>query len=103
MAEKYTGVEKYIFSDVYNFFLKYKDIPDDDYHWNCCINDAKLLEFKYSHYPFAVKLIADTLNQLQFRKNTEKIHGYTYNEWENRMGEYKKAPIFSPTALNCRL
>ena len=27
---KYNGIEKYIFSDLYLFFLKYKDIPNDD-------------------------------------------------------------------------
>ena len=39
---KYAGIERVIFSDLYNFFLKFKDIPDEKYYWDVLNGDAKL-------------------------------------------------------------
>lgn len=103
MAEKYTGVEKYIFADVYNFFLKYKDVPNTDYHWTCCIGEAKLLNFKYKDYPLARHMVIDILEQLELKICGKVIGGYTYDQWEQVLGDYANAKPFSANTYNNRL
>jgi hypothetical protein len=91
LAEKYLGVEKYIFADVYNFFLKYKDIPDNDYYWQCCVNEAKQISMKYKNYPLAMNMINNVLEQLEFKRSSKNIilGGNTYKEWEIILGDYR--------------
>ena len=103
MAEKYTGVEKYIFSDVYNFFLKYANVPNEDYYWERCISDAKLLYFKYRNYPLAKRMVMDVLEQLEFRLCNKAIDGMTYQQWEAYLGDYKSAKPFSPKTYSDKL
>ena len=91
----YLGIEKYIFSDVYNFFLKHKDTPNEDYYWECCLQDAKLIWFKYHNYPLAKKMVLDVLDQLDFKKG-HSIEGKTYEEWEKILGDYRKLKPFNP-------
>ncbi len=95
MALVYTGVEKYIFRDTYNLFIKYQDMQDDDYYWQCCINDARILAFKYHEYPFAKQMIITIMEQLQLKVKGTKVDGRTYNEWEGVLGDYSKLPAFS--------
>ena len=62
---KYTGIERVIFSDIYNFFLKFKDIPDEKYYWGVLQDDAKILKFKFKDHPFASQMIDITIEQLE--------------------------------------
>lgn len=97
MTNKYLGIEKYIFSDAYNLFLKYKDIdPNNSYYWECCMTDAKSLTSKYHDYPFARELILNVLGQLEFKLCDRTLDGKTYNEWEKILGNYKDAKQFDP-------
>lgn len=80
--EKYDGIERYIFADAYNFFLKYKDIPNQDSYWEACINDAKRMYVKYKEYQFAREIITATMNQLEFIINKGKSKNYTREQWE---------------------
>ena len=103
MAEKYTGVEKYIFSDVYNFFLKYANIPNQDYYWEHCVADAKILCFKYRNYPLARKMVMNVLEQIEFRVCNRVIDNKTYQEWEEYLGDYKNNKPFSPKTYSDKL
>lgn len=82
MAEKYSGIEKYIFSDVYVFFLKYKDMPNTDYNWECCIHDAQLLYLKYQNHPLARAIVTDTIDQISHVVKNTRLCGYSHEEWE---------------------
>lgn len=61
---KYAGIERVIFSDLYNFFLKFKDIPDEKYYWDVLNGDAKILKFKFKDHPFACGMVDLTVQQL---------------------------------------
>lgn len=90
---KYTGIEKYIFSDIYLFFLKYKDIPNEDYYWSMCISDANLLRFKYKNHPFACAMINATMNQLEAIINKKPIAGISREDWETQLSVAKNTPF----------
>ena len=90
------GIEKYIFSDVYNFFLKYVNIPDIDEYWENCINDAKEITSKYKNYTLARRMVTDVLEQLEFKICGKPLGGKTYEEWEAYIGNYKELKPFSP-------
>lgn len=103
MAEKYTGIEKYIFADAYNFFLKYVNVPNDDYYCECCVADAKMLIFKYKDYPLAFNMIMSIVEQLEFKHMNRTMSGMTYEEWEKYIGDYKNASAFSPNSYNNKI
>lgn len=94
---KYDGIERVMFSDIYNFFLKFKDIPDDSYYWGVLNNDAKILKFKFKDHPFATKMIDATVEQLtHIIKKTElsDTRGekkMTHEQWEEAL-EVAKIP-----------
>lgn len=96
MAEKYTGIEKYIFSDLYNFFLKYSNMLNDDFYWDYCISDARALCFKYRNYPLARNMIVSVLGQIEFKVCNKVVDGRTYKQWDEYLGDYKSAKPFSP-------
>lgn len=87
---KYTGIERYIFSDVYNFFLKYKDIPNEDYYWEKCLEDAQMIYFKYKNNPFARALVINTINQLEAKITGVMQDGFTYEQWETQLKSARK-------------
>jgi hypothetical protein len=91
---KYTGIEKYIFSDVYNFFLKYSEIPNQDEYWEQCVRDAKLLTFKYHEYPLAKHMVINTMEQLEFKICGRPLDGYTYEQWNAILGDYQNMKPF---------
>lgn len=83
MAEKYIGIEKFIFADTYNLFLKYKDIPDEAYYWEKCIEDSKALQFKYHNHPLATSLTVAVLDQLEHKICKRNRKDRSYIEWES--------------------
>ena len=85
MAEKYTGIEKYMFSDAYNFFLKYKDMQNTDYYWELCIKDARTLYFKYADHPLIRGLVSSTMQQLSHKVNNTVLCGLTPDQWEEKL------------------
>lgn len=85
MAEKYNGIERYIFADAYNFFLKFKDMQNNDYNWEMCIGEAKLLYFKYKNHPLARGVIASTVNQIEHVVIGKPLDGLTHQQWEDAL------------------
>lgn len=93
MAAKYEGIEKNIFSDVYLFFLKYKDMSNTDICWEVCLQDAKMLNFKYKDHPLARTMVSATLSQLEHIVNHKPLNGLTHDEWEKALEVAKKTPF----------
>lgn len=95
---KYDGIERIIFSDIYNFFLKFKDVPDENYYWDILYNDAKILTFKFKDHPFATRMINDTIEQLTHVIKKTKISDtkgtktLSREEWEREL-EIAKKPV----------
>lgn len=87
---KYNGIERYIFADVYNFFLKYKDMPNEDYYWENCLNDSQMLYFKYKNNPFARAMLSSTINQLEAKITGKLQAGLTYEQWDEQLKLAKK-------------
>lgn len=85
MAVKYNGIEKFIFADVYNLFLKYKDVPNQDYYFECLVKDTKMLNFKYKNHPLAKSLIVETVTHLEKVILGKEINGHTREEWEEML------------------
>jgi hypothetical protein len=82
---KYEGIERYIFADMYNFFLKYKDMPNTDYYWEQCIGDSKILMFKYKNHPLAREIMSATIFQIEHTVKGTIIDNYTREEWEEKL------------------
>jgi len=93
---KYTGIEKYIFSDVYNFFLKYRFCENNSETWEHVIADAQILAFKYHDYVLAQDMLTATIGQLEFIICGTKIKQKTYEQWEETVGDYKSMKPFNP-------
>lgn len=85
MAEKYSGIEKYIFADVYNLFLKYKDIPNEDYYWECLTDEARIINFKYKDHPLARAMVVATILQIEHKVSGRLREGLTHEQWEAKL------------------
>lgn len=96
----YNGIEKYIFSDMYLFFLKYQGIPDEPYYWNCCEQDMKNLRFKYKNHAFAEMILDSTYSQLRHKVKNIPMHDSTgtvvhsYDEWDKQLAIAKQTKSF---------
>lgn len=82
MADKYNGIEKYMFSDAYTLFLKFKGMPDLQENWTLCTDEAAMYTKKYANHPLAVSLIMSVLEYLQLKICDNNIKGLTYEQWE---------------------
>ena len=82
MAAKYEGLEKFIFSDAYNFFLKYRDMASTDNNWELCIAESNMLANKYRNHPLATSILASVIHQLEHKVNGGAVRGYTDEQWE---------------------
>lgn len=83
----YTGIEKYIFADTYNFFIKYKDITGTDKEWEDCIARAEEIRIKYKDYPLARTILNEVLHIIECEKNDLPIKACTglslkHEQWE---------------------
>ena len=79
----YQGIEKFIFADVYNLFLKYKDIPDEVYYWDKLREDCNLLMFKYGENQFVSDMLAITITQINRRVSNREL----YNAETDKIGK----------------
>ena len=82
MAEKYNGIEKFIFSDIYILFLKYKDMENTDINWNNCINETESLNKKYKYHPLCVSMTLSITDQLSHIVGHSKLLGFSREQWE---------------------
>ena len=89
-TERYDGIERYIFADVYNLFLKYKNMTNDEYHWECVNDDAKALYQKYKNHRLAREMIVATLTQLEHKLTGRVRDGLTHEQWEEKLKESHK-------------
>lgn len=89
--EKYNGIEKYIYSDVYRFFLKYKDCPNTDNTWESIIKDGDSLYKKYQAHPLASKMVMCTMDQLEHIITKKAAKGFTREEWEVKLKSAKES------------
>ena len=85
MAEKYNGIERYIFADAYSFFLKFKDMDNTDYNWDLCVKEGNLLYFKYRNHPLARGVISSAIMQLEHIVGNKTIDGLTHEQWEDAL------------------
>lgn len=81
MAVKYNGIEKYIWSDTYNVFLKYKDCPNTEETWENVTNEIEALNQKYHNHSTFRAMSILVLNQLDSRISGRPIDGRTYRQW----------------------
>lgn len=90
MAEKYSGVEKYIFADTYNLFIKYKDIHrKDDKAWERLISDATKIYHKYNNHPLVRHMVSAVIENIEFKSCERVIDGKTYCDYEKELKDVK--------------
>ena len=87
MTVKYEGIERYIFADLYNFYLAYKDMKDTDENWENCLKKADTLNKKYKSHPLARTVITEIINLLDseiHHKPLKSRNGIelTHENWE---------------------
>ncbi|MBO5388711.1 MAG: hypothetical protein J6A59_11325 [Lachnospiraceae bacterium] len=90
MAVKYNGIEKYIWSDTYNFFLKHHNDSNTDESWNELLEDARQLTIKYHDHPLLRKILAQTIMQIESKVGGRYIEGKSYRQWEYELGHVIK-------------
>ena len=81
-GQPYNGIERYIFADTYNLFLKYKDVDNNDFNWDMCIKDAEKLNLKYKNHPLARRVIDATMAQLEHIICSKQSNGLSRDDWE---------------------
>ena len=81
-AVKYTGIEKYIWSDTYNFFLKHKDDANTDENWQELLREASVLTNKYHNHPLLRSILVNTILQIESRVAGRVLDNKTYRQWE---------------------
>ena len=82
--EKYNGIERYIFSDVYKFFLKWHEMPNTNDAWNSCIDDGDALVKKYAKHPLVRQLMQATMDQITSKVTGRPLEGLSYSQWDLR-------------------
>ena len=103
MGTKYTGIEKYIFTDTYNFFLKYKSMPNTDYAWELCVNDAKRIVNKYGRHPLVRSIIDGILTDLEMIVANKNINGIDYYGYEKLSGDFRNKEAFNSSPYSHKL
>lgn len=90
MANNYCGIEKYIFSDAYNIFLKYKDVPDVEAYINMMYKDLDSYKNKYHNHPLAMKMSLAVVHQLTHIIGGLNLENKTREQWENELSSAHK-------------
>ena len=85
MAVKYNGIEKYIWSDTYNFFLKHHNDSNTDESWNSLLEDARELSEKYNDHPLLRKILVQTIIQIESKVGGRYLDGKTYIQCEQEL------------------
>lgn len=85
MAVKYNGIEKYIWSDTYNFFLKHHNDSNTDESWNSLLEDARELSEKYNDHPLLRKILVQTIIQIESKVGGRYLDGKSYRQWEQEL------------------
>ena len=69
-------MEKYIFSEVYTLFLKYKDMKGSDEEWEELMKEENLLRDKYRKVPLIREMLIAINDQIAYIVN----HSDEYEE-----------------------
>lgn len=84
MANVYRGIERGIYSDTYNFLLKYIQLDKlTERDWQSIVEEAANVCTKYKQHPMCVQMIGLCVQQLENKFGNKKLGAKTYNEWEH--------------------
>lgn len=91
-TEKYNGIERYIFADLYNFYLTYRCMPDLDMSWEACLAKADALNKKYKNHPLARAILTEIINLLDAEIHHKPIRSkngieLTHDNWEKLLSD----------------
>ena len=90
MAEKYNGIERKLFADVYNFFLRYKDMPNEESTFDVIAKESSELAKTFCNHPFAIAMITATVTQLEHKIVGSETKGHSYVKWEEIIKHWEK-------------
>ena len=98
--KKYEGFEKYLFTDTYNYFLKYQNMKLNDWNKTDVLSnlerDCNSLVFKYKDNPYASMIVKCTFEQL-FNYIVYGCEAATTREqWEEKLEITKNSKPFDP-------
>lgn len=87
---KYDGIEKYISSQTYLFFLNYCNGTDTDSYWDEVVDTGGKLCKEFDYHPMAVAFVGEYINQLEHKIGNKNRNGKTYRQWEQTLNKYKR-------------
>jgi neutral trehalase len=91
--EKYNGIERYIFADVYSLYLKYNTMENTDKAWETFIADGNKLLDKYQKHPLARVMVQAVVSQLEHQVGQKALYGLNHEQWEEVLAEQHKMGI----------
>ena len=98
MSSKYNGFEKYIFSDAYLIFLKFKDIKTVQEYWKVLDTDLDTFKFKYKNHPLAVEMAHLVRASLEHKNYNTVINGLDHEQWDKELQVAKDTKPWNPDA-----
>lgn len=84
--EKYIGMERFIFSDVYKLFLKYEGMGDTDREWGLLLKESNEISKKYNNCKLVRSIILGLIEHMEFRLRERDKYGSLNKEILSNMG-----------------
>ena len=69
MSSNYIGMERFIFAEAYNLFLKYKDMDNTDYCWNELFKEQESFVERYHGNVMARDMMYCITSQMKYKLN----------------------------------
>jgi hypothetical protein len=88
--EKYNGIERYIFADVYSLYLKYNTMPNTDASWEAFVSEGNKLVDKYKKHPLVRSMVLNIMTQLEHQVGGKALCGLTHDQWETILKDQHK-------------
>lgn len=96
MTEVYSGIERFMFADAYNLFLKYRDMKDIDSEWEQLTVDISNLTMKYNQHRLIMCLTMAVAEQLTHKIENAPINGLSHEQWETVLKDSHYMSKFMP-------
>lgn len=79
---KFNGIEKFIFSDMYVILEKYVNCEDSYELWVKVIDECKMVCKRYDNHPLANDLAVAVMSDLEKRITKKEFKGKSLEYWE---------------------
>lgn len=83
----WTGIEKFIFIDVYDFLEEYIIYDKlSDKQWDMVVDRARAIAKKYDNHPMAVRMSVEVIYELELKNGKHKTSdNKSYHDYDNTL------------------